>query len=121
MCYRVLTFVVLILLSTSLTAQTPTSKGITKQSTVADLERRRLREQAYETVKSVWADSRNIADAGQRTNIYARVFRLVWTREPELARAELPKNFDDLLPPSLPLATTPQPELTRIRKDLHPR
>lgn len=97
MRYRVLGFVVLILLSTSLTAQTPTSEGIAKQNTGAELERQRLREQAYETVKSVWGDSRNIADARQRTDIYARAFRLVWTREPALARAELTKNFDDLL------------------------
>lgn len=97
MSNKFLSVVVLIVLSASLAAQTPTSKGIANRKSAAELERQRLREQAYETVKSVWNDSRNMVDARQRIDICARAFQLVWTREPELARAELTKNFDDLL------------------------
>jgi hypothetical protein len=97
MSNKVLTFAVLALLSTPLTAQTPRPREIPKQTTAAEIERQRLREQAYETVKSVWTDSRNIADARQRSDIYAQSFLMVWMREPELARAELTKNFDELV------------------------
>jgi len=97
MFYRILSLIVLTLLSTSLKAQSSASKSTAKQNSVAELDRQRLLEQAYETAKSVWASSRNISDTRQRTDINLRAFRIVRANEPELAHTELTRNFDDLL------------------------
>ncbi|HEX6046150.1 MAG TPA: hypothetical protein VFZ22_16780, partial [Pyrinomonadaceae bacterium] len=94
---RILSLILLTFWGSSLNGQTPAPKSTTKQNSVAELNRRQLREQAYETVKAVWTNSGNIADVRQRTEINSRAFRLVWRVDPELARAELTKNFDELL------------------------
>ena len=93
------TLTLYICLAATLSAQTPSkpAKIPTKKPAPADLERQRQREQAYETVKTVWADAKNIADARQRSDISARAFALVWASEPEFARTELTKNFDKVL------------------------
>jgi hypothetical protein len=77
-------------------AQAPPPKPKKKPS-AADLERQRQREQAYETVKIVWANAKNISDMRQRADICTRAFKLVWTREADFAQAELTKNFDEML------------------------
>jgi hypothetical protein len=94
---RVLSLIVLTLIITPLIAQTPSAKQTAKQSSAAELERQQLRQQAYETVKAVWANSRDITDTRHRNDINLQAFRLVWGTEPDLARNELTKYFDELL------------------------
>lgn len=95
---RVLSLVLLLTsVSATLVAQTPATKRAAKQESAAELERKQLRQQAYETVKSVWANSREITDVRHRNDINLQAFRLVWATEPDLARSELTKYFDELL------------------------